>query len=702
MQKYLWISIKLHSDLCAATGDGVAGFIDMDTAQENGLPVIPAKRLKGCLVKEALEQRDNGLMEPETFTWLFGEKGAKTGGAFRIEDARLYRIPEKLLDCEVEALTEEDYQTLQEEIKKQTELGEQEILELFTRLRTRTAIQEETQTARQGSLRTMRVVPKGITFRSRIIFCKELEDKHMKALSNCIKGVRHIGMGVTRGLGMVTCSVEQEKSEDNRLLAPEFLIRDCNSQEQVEQDFEIKLEEPIMLAGKKGLYEDCEDWITGSSVRGAFASMYLEDYKLGNQAEKDEDFSRIFLKEGVQFGFSFLKKGNRVFYPCPANLVKSKESGGPDMIFDRFCEVNSDRRRKDIRSLIFIENGEVCLEKPEKEMRMHHARPKDRGIGHALGERESESGELGQFYQYVSLKKGQSFQGSLRGKASDIKRLLECLEKRSGYLYLGRSKTAEYGKARFMPKEYRKPGAETEEEKCDTWILELLTPMVLYDWEKLRPDANPQLLCDLLNEKEQIGAELENQILKFTRTGGYNSHMRLPEAQMPALAAGTVLKIRTKLPVTRMWLEGRRFGMLTGSGYGMVKAIPYKGQPAEYKIADNTDKEGKKTETTQLFKAIIKLSQSKLEMQEQRKEALNTPAEPLNSTGIEQLISMLPANNENVYESMINQLENMGNQKKAEQMKQFIEPCKDKGLEFIKMYLEKEKWRARGDAGNKM
>ena len=44
------IMITLKSDLCASSGDGFAAAIDTDICTDRcGLPVIPARRIKGCL-----------------------------------------------------------------------------------------------------------------------------------------------------------------------------------------------------------------------------------------------------------------------------------------------------------------------------------------------------------------------------------------------------------------------------------------------------------------------------------------------------------------------------------------------------------------------------------------------------------------------------------------------------------------------------
>ena len=61
-----WIlRIKLESDFCTATGEDTPGIVNMVTATEDGVPYIPAKRIKGCLLEAGREMRDNGIIEPD-------------------------------------------------------------------------------------------------------------------------------------------------------------------------------------------------------------------------------------------------------------------------------------------------------------------------------------------------------------------------------------------------------------------------------------------------------------------------------------------------------------------------------------------------------------------------------------------------------------------------------------------------------------
>ncbi|WP_077611898.1 RAMP superfamily CRISPR-associated protein [Clostridium sp. Marseille-P2415] len=701
MENGWWLIITLKSDLCTGTGDGIEGLIDIDIAHENGIPVIPAKRLKGCLLDSGRELMENGLVEPEQLEFMFGKPGKDSQGALHIGSAFLYQVPGEILGDRENGIQIEDYNELQKEILGQEELGIQEILELLTRLRSRTAIEEISGNAKQGSLRTMRVVRNGIRFRSRIDLLRDMDDDSiMEALSWCVKGLRHIGLGVTRGFGEVTC--ELQKIEDDR--QTEFLTLKEDGfkpDEEVELNFEIELTEPVLLAGKKGLYEDCEEWITGSSVRGALAAMFLEDHHLGTRAHEHEVFRRIFLRDGVQFGYGFLKKKNLTFYPCPASIVKWKTDkhhfNENEICFDRLYENDQSKRRKDIHSLAAFRGDCVCLAAPQKEMRMHHARPRDRGIGHALGDRAKQPEGMGQFYQYVSLKKGQIFAGCWRGRYQDINLLLQCLKKRNNHFQLGRSRTAEYGSACFTPQVPRKKvDSATGDKAGNHWVIQLLTPMVLYNWKKARPEADSELLCSLWNEEQNIGAEIKEKYLKFTHIGGYNSRWRLPESQMPALAAGTVLVVETHKPVSGEWFESRRFGEMTGIGYGMVKAVPFGEGPKEFKVISWEEDLPEIQKESSLMRALREYRSKRLIRQRERLEALNTKGRcQLNSTAIEQLISMLPQGEDQPYQYMLTRLAEIRDEEKKMKMKKFLEPCKNKSRAFIEVYLEKEKWGVR-------
>ena len=112
------LRITLKSDLCSASGDGFSLTIDTDVCyDESGLPVIPSRRLKGCM-REAAE-----YIGAENIDEIFGAAGDTNSGALRIGNAVL-----------------ENYSSLREQINR-NEKNAQQILSLFTSVRAMPAIE---------------------------------------------------------------------------------------------------------------------------------------------------------------------------------------------------------------------------------------------------------------------------------------------------------------------------------------------------------------------------------------------------------------------------------------------------------------------------------------------------------------------------------------------------------------------------------
>ncbi|MBR3314560.1 MAG: hypothetical protein IKG18_10520 [Atopobiaceae bacterium] len=72
------LTIALKSDLCSGSGDGFSSGIDTDVCYDTkGIPIIPGRRIKGCLREAALD------IYPECddlINLVFGTSGSGTGG----------------------------------------------------------------------------------------------------------------------------------------------------------------------------------------------------------------------------------------------------------------------------------------------------------------------------------------------------------------------------------------------------------------------------------------------------------------------------------------------------------------------------------------------------------------------------------------------------------------------------------------------
>jgi CRISPR-associated protein Csx10 len=578
-----WITITLLSELCAGTGDGTVGMVDNETAHEHGLPFIPAKRIKGALNEMAKELCDWKATTPSKLKRLFGEPGQGNSGVLQVFDAHL------LSTGWPGSPSADNYEQLLRQLKA-SNLKSQSILELFTSIRTRTAIDEQ-YAAKKHSLRSVRVIHKGVSLRCAVkLDISEEEEYLAELLGYCVQGLRHLGLGRSRGWGEVRCELHwQDNSDEKTGQAKAPILEHIDHEAEVELTYRVHLEQPVIIAGKDGLYSSTEDWIPGSAMLGSLAAMYIKDYRLGQEAHRDGNFSRLFLRGGVSFGYAFpYVEPWGSFTPCPVSWQQIKnEKKGLDLL-------NSDANGQEIvrnigklvsKSKHNDKTGEevVYLYAPPKQVRMHHARPLDRGIGHALGHEggtaqrgngaRGPEGTNGQFFQYVSLEAGQQFQGVWRGKSKDIGTLLECLSKRGNKLRIGRSRTAEYGEVTFIAESIKPLMKRLDDlEKTNRITIKLLSPMLLMD-SSGRVDANPIHFVQQLNKEIACEARLTNSYIKYTDLTGYNAKWRMPKQQRQAIAPGSVLQLLFDKAIQPEQLEQRMWGWQTGEGNGQIEII---------------------------------------------------------------------------------------------------------------------------------
>lgn len=179
-------------------GSGLSAGADVDQRvirDEDGLPYIPGKTVKGlirhaartlCDLKEGSEHTEWS----EFITDCFGEEDTKLTGRFVQGKCRFS-------NAEVSAFVKD-------------KLSESDTLRrsLFRRISS-TAIDEKGQ-AKEHTLRKIEVtVPIPVFFS-----IQNLEEKHKAKIQQCLRFLRRIGTGRTRGLGR--CTLEPVESEGRK------------------------------------------------------------------------------------------------------------------------------------------------------------------------------------------------------------------------------------------------------------------------------------------------------------------------------------------------------------------------------------------------------------------------------------------------------------------------------------------------------
>jgi len=205
MKEYI-LKVKLNSPALTASGEGFSAIIDTDIVfDEIGLPYIPAKRIKGCLLDSARKVEDMFFDHSKINLSLninktFGVVGTKMSAPVYISNLYIedYATNKDWLNY---FLKSDNYKAV---------LSKDRILETFTHIRRQTAIGEE-GVAREHSLRTARVINKGTCFFGDIKTANK-DDEIINTLTLACLNLRRIGMMRNRGFGEITCSLHDKKN----------------------------------------------------------------------------------------------------------------------------------------------------------------------------------------------------------------------------------------------------------------------------------------------------------------------------------------------------------------------------------------------------------------------------------------------------------------------------------------------------------
>ena len=658
--------IELKSDALPGAGEGLSGIIDTEiNSDEFGIPYIPGKRIKGILRESALELSKAKLLDHDVKD-LFGKEGSQEGTAFRISDgyldmARVYRGFLKF------AAHNENLDWI---------FNKEAVLEHFTYLRSQTEI--ENGTARENSLRTFRVLEKGLIFH----FDVEIPGQYEEDFKKICKVTRRFGISRTRGLGEIKVTADSTAAAGQRKEATKREEKPFPNSETCKLILDIENHGQILLASQVGKNQETESFIPGNALLGTLANAYIK----ANNPEfphQDDAFRDIFLSGKVIFSNAYpLVEDMENICPVPVSLVKDKDRGEYfDLAYPEDYErvINEGVTAKNVKGEFARFTGvDFDTFSTEKEIEYHHRRPENKGKGHA-GEGEGE----GEFFQFSVLKANQRFQAQITGPTELLKLIAQLLSNQQ-WFYLGKSKTAQYGKCSISLKEiisiksfagsrggFSKRGwhpqpihgqpdvvlseassqkfAEktrfqellvkelltTRGEKNSTltetrgkWdpgkttVFTLISDMILRSEQGfICPD--PALFRDEVAEclkminQGNLELEIEKKFLNFTEIGGFLGIWRMPKIQYKALKAGSVIVMKNCSGKTLdiTPLMNKAFGVNTGEGYGQVKIDWHGNRSAVYRPHEPKSPDFPKHNLSHAKEFIKSIFLKRLEMQ---------------------------------------------------------------------------------------
>ena len=608
MTEYV-LQITLQSPLTSAAGEGRVGVVDRDIAFDDlGLPILPGRRLKG-LWREAYRDVADAWRScsevPIPAKQIFGESGQKPGDG----DACLYVANAELQ--EASSLRKWLNYLQHPKIQK---LHPDDVVQHFATVRAQTAIDRKTGAALENTLRLTRTLKTGLIFRARVRFFEPPDNALLNALSLGAAALQHMGTARTRGLGEVRCRLlahdangqcrdltEQVLGNDE---FPSITETDLAQPTQTSKGqttiappsnrpvpthllrYRIKLTAPAVIPiadGDPNKVMTRQD-IPGSNIWGVAAWHYLSQ---PNHTPKDCAFRHAFLDGGLRFLTAYSEADDpegsdehpQRLIPIPHSIRKFKENEGL-VDFVEQSPGEEPTKRLD-RRYARISEESLETQAVKTDLNYHHARAKDRRIGRALGAKDPNGGAL---FTYEAIEAGQSFQGAVLGSEDDLKDLQTWL---GGQIRIGRSRSAQYGEAKFewlddAPQElngrvewdgFVEQQSSGTPDSDNRLIITTLSPLLTAN-DYGHPEARfPE--SELANVLDLDTSELKLSC-SYTRTeviGGYNSHLRLPRQQWPAIAPGSVFvfKVEKTLDQERLLqLEHNGLGLRKGEGYGRI------------------------------------------------------------------------------------------------------------------------------------
>ncbi len=197
------VKVKALSPIQLSSGQADVN-VDAEVVHDQyGLPYFPARRLKGLLYESAVEVCEMAetagmcFVDRKTIGELFGH--ALNGKVqLTVEDLRLHEYETVKNDLEY---LEDRYP---EFIRKE------DVLQEFTSIRFQTAIDKETGTALDGSLRNIRVVDADTEFTG-IWTIENAEPRHLQALALAMQNLSSAGGNRNRGFGYIACTMDGQE-----------------------------------------------------------------------------------------------------------------------------------------------------------------------------------------------------------------------------------------------------------------------------------------------------------------------------------------------------------------------------------------------------------------------------------------------------------------------------------------------------------
>ena len=522
------LKITLLSDLCTYSGETYNSTVDTDVVYDDyGFPYIPAKRLKGCIREACLELAEWGCF-PEVEE-IFGKEGNHTS-VFTLSNAYLTDYEKYIKDLNLE--------------NNKVLTHPQNVLRLFTYTRTQTSLDVKSGAAVRNTLRTMRVVKKGLTFEADIHFSKE---EYIEKLEKAIQMVTHIGYQRTRGLG--TVSMKLDKGNEIGTNVCTDVIGEKNK-----ISYSVKLLAPMLCKSAEGNQAKTLKYLEGSKVLGMLAG-----------AMGQKDFLSLMENELIVSNAYISADGKR-YTPLRASLQKKKDQKfvNDQMEVLDMLHATPEEQVTSVGYEFADQNG--YIQKVDTEINYHHKRPTDKSVGRATGKDDSA------FYQLESIRKGQTFQGFILANEEQSKKIYDAVKTMKN-IRMGYGRSSQYGAVEFSIESIEQLKEKKGQGKVHDFQVKLNSAVIMYN-ENGMYAADVDTLKYYLEkafDSENGDFTIGQTFLKYETIGGFNVTWKRRKPVFTALGKGTVLEVHSEQGIDVQAVENVFIGERVSEGFGEIE-----------------------------------------------------------------------------------------------------------------------------------
>ncbi|HHV26928.1 MAG TPA: hypothetical protein GXX63_07005 [Tissierellia bacterium] len=202
----LKIEVELLTESIFGSGQSIPGDVDLEIVyDEYGFPYMKSKTFKGNLREQVekvisiLKDEPYGLNYAEYVERLFGSEnnGLNNWKTLKFSDCQLDKDIKEVLVYAI----------------RNGKVNKNEIMRSLTDVRSFTSI-DNNGISKDGTLRHVRVIKKGLKFNVTVSCGRQLEDIELSILAAGVSSLRHIGTMRTRGKGQIKSRLLIDKGNE--------------------------------------------------------------------------------------------------------------------------------------------------------------------------------------------------------------------------------------------------------------------------------------------------------------------------------------------------------------------------------------------------------------------------------------------------------------------------------------------------------